>query len=106
MVRFLRVCAALVALAALLPVMADTPSSAPIEKRIVGYFPEWSVYQRKYNVADIPADKLTHINYAFAKITNGECSLFDSYAAIDKFYPGDKWDANFVRGNFRQLQLL
>src|SRR5262249_14122871 len=58
-------------------------------------------------VGHIPAAKLTHVNYAFAKIgPTGECALFDSYAAIDKFYPGDKWDAGFLRGNFHQLQIL
>jgi chitinase len=76
------------------------------EKRIVAYFAEWSVYARKYHVADIPADRLTHVNYAFAKIHRGELTLFDSYAAIDKFYPGDKWDAGFLRGNLHQLQVL
>jgi chitinase len=76
------------------------------DRRIVGYFTEWSNYQRKYNVADIPADRLTHVNYAFARINNGECALVDSYAAIDKFYPGDRWDAGFLRGNLHQLQLL
>ena len=30
----------------------------------------------------------------------------DSYAATDKFYPGDKWDRGYLRGNFRQLQHL
>src|SRR4051812_34210001 len=76
------------------------------DKRIVAYYIEWSIYQRKFNVADIPAEKITHINYAFAKIVNGECALFDSYAAIDKAYPGDTWDAGVLRGNFKQLQLL
>ena len=53
-----------------------SPTSAG-EKRLVGYFAEWGIYGRKYNVGDIPAEKLTHINYAFARITNGECVLFD-----------------------------
>ena len=74
--------------------------------RVVGYYAEWTIYQRKYNVADIPAAKLTHINYAFAKIANGECAIFDSYAAIDKFHPGDDWNAGTLRGNFRELQRL
>jgi chitinase len=89
--------------------IASAPAADPVgaEKRIVGYFPEWSVYQRNYHVANIPAEKLTHINYAFAKISEvGECALFDSYAAIDKFYTGDKWDPGFLRGNFHQLQIL
>jgi chitinase len=88
---------------------ATLPAQAPVakDKRIVAYFTEWSVYQRKYNVPDIPADKLTHINYAFTKISPaGECALFDPYAAIDKFYPGDTWDNGVLRGSFHQLQLL
>lgn len=76
-------------------------------KKVVAYYAEWSIYGRKFNVGDIPADKLTHVIYAFARISEkGEVGLFDSYAAIDKFYPGDKWDAGFLRGNFHQLQQL
>jgi chitinase len=82
---------------------AQELKSAP---RIVAYFAEWGIYQRKYNVADIPADKLTHVNYAFAKIQNSEAALFDPYAAIDKAYPGDTWDPGVLRGNFKQLQVL
>jgi chitinase len=80
--------------------------SVPAKPWVVGYFAEWSIYQRKYNVADIPADKLTHINYAFAKIVDGECALADSYAAIDKAYPEDKEGQGILRGNFKQLQVL
>jgi chitinase len=73
-------------------------------RRVVGYFTEWSVYDRRFNVNDIHGDKLTHVNYAFAQIKNGECVLFDSYAAIEKKYPSDK--EGELSGNFRQLQLL
>lgn len=38
------------------------------EPVVVGYFAEWAVYGRNYHVSDFPADKLTHLNYAFAKI--------------------------------------
>lgn len=72
---------------------------------IAGYFAEWGVYGRNYHVADIPADKVTHIIYAFAKIANGEVTIFDSYAALDKWYPGDNWEEE-LRGNFKQLKLL
>jgi chitinase len=76
-------------------------------RRVVAYFTEWSVYQRNYHVAGIPADRLTHVNYAFAKPTaDGECVLFDAYAAIDKAYPGDKWDQGVLRGSFNQLLVL
>jgi chitinase len=86
--------------------LSFTLTAAPLsaaEPKIVGYFIEWGVYDRNYHVKDIPSDKLTHINYAFAKIVNGECALFDSHAAIDKAYEGDKQEPGALRGNFNQL---
>jgi chitinase len=84
------------------------PDPQPAGQRVVGYFVEWGIYQRNYHVASIPGDRLTHINYAFAKVSpQGEVGLFDSFAAIDKAYPGDKWDPpTTLRGNFNQLALL
>lgn len=43
-----------------------TPTS-PIstKKKIVGYVAQWDIYDRKYPVSSIPAEKLTHIMYAF-----------------------------------------
>lgn len=75
-------------------------------QRIVGYYPSWAIYARSYFVTDIPAEHLTHINYAFANISGGEVVLGDAYADIDRFYPGDCWDPGCERGNFRQLRLL
>ena len=86
--------------------MAATSSS---NKRIVGYFVEWGVYARNYHVADIPVEKLTHINYAFAKIENGRVAVWDTYAALEKFYPAtDSWTdpSGTLRGNFNQLRVL
>jgi GH18 family chitinase len=43
-------------------------------KLLVGYFPGWAIHARNYHVSDIPADKLTHVNYAFAGISgSGDC---------------------------------
>lgn len=36
--------------------------------KIVGYFPSWGIFGRSYNVSNIDASKVTHINYAFADI--------------------------------------
>lgn len=76
-------------------------------KYVVGaYYPEWGTYDRNYQIADVPADKLTHLFYAFAKIDgNGQVALFDSYAATEKSFPGDTWDQS-LRGNFNQLKKL
>ena len=71
--------------------------------RKIGYFIEWGVYARNYHPLDIPADKITHINYAFANVgTDGRIQLGDAYAAIDKYYPGDTWNQPY-RGAYNQL---
>jgi len=53
------------------------------ERRIVTYFPEWGIYQRNYQISDVPWDKITHFNYAFVDIDlqNGTVKLFDDHAA-------------------------
>ena len=77
--------------------------AAPI---IVAYFAAWSIYSRSYNIADIPGDKITHINYAFANIgSDGVLILGDSWADVEKAFPGDTWDQP-LRANFNQLLKL
>jgi len=69
------------------PSPTPSPTPEPVSRRIVGYYTSWSIYQRDFQVADIPAARLTHVNYAFANLDGetGECKL------------GDIWsdDANF-----------
>jgi len=86
--------------------------------KVIGYFTEWGVYQRNYHVKNVDtsgsAAKLTHINYAFGNVTNGQCAIGDAYADYDKFYDAassvdgvaDSWDAGALRGNFNQLRKL
>jgi chitinase len=93
----------------------QTPRAAGVT---LGYFVDWGVYQRNYHVKNIEtsgsADKLTHINYAFGNVTNGQCAVGDSYADYDKFYDAassvdgttDTWDAGALRGSFNQLRKL
>lgn len=75
-------------------------------KKIIAYYPAWATYARNYQVADIPGQKLTHVNYAFANVRNGQCVLGDSYADADKAFAGDTWDQGALRGNFNQLTKL
>ena len=75
-------------------------------KKSVAYYTAWSTYARNYQVTDIPADQVTHINYAFANVADGKCALGDSYADTDKAFAGDSWDAGSKRGNFNQLNKL
>jgi chitinase len=86
--------------------------------KILGYFVQWGVYARNYHVKNIhtsgSAQKLTHINYAFGNVVNGQCVLGDTYADYDRFYDAtssvdgvaDTWDAGALRGNFGQLRRL
>jgi chitinase len=48
--------------------MTTSPND-PKAKRLVGYFASWTIHVENYHVADIPADKLTHVIYAFANVT-------------------------------------
>jgi GH18 family chitinase len=88
------------------PTPAPAPNPAPPPgvdgAKIVGYFPEWGIYERGYTVSDIPAAKLDVINYAFAQIVNGEVALFDSWAAVERPFGPDTWDTP-LRGNFGAL---
>jgi chitinase len=60
------------------------------------------------------ASKLTHINYAFGNVTNGQCAIGDAYADYDKAYTADQsvdgvadtWDTGALRGSFNQLRKL
>ena len=48
---------------------ADQPSY-----KLIGYFPSWAIHAMRYNVSDIPANKLTCIIYAFAGVSaDQEC---------------------------------
>ncbi|NTX11514.1 glycosyl hydrolase [Myxococcus sp. CA056] len=89
------------------PVTVAIPGGNP-SKRIVGYFTQWGIYGRNYQVAHIPAAKLTHINYAFSNISaDGRCVLGDVFADIDKGggWAGE-WDPGQLRGNFRAFKEL
>ncbi|MEV6836378.1 glycoside hydrolase family 18 chitinase [Streptomyces sp. NPDC051133] len=87
------------------------------DKVKLGYFTEWGIYGRNYNVKNLvtsgSAAKITHINYAFGNVTNGQCAIGDSYADYDKAFTADQsvsgvadtWDQP-LRGNFNQLREL
>jgi chitinase len=93
-----------------------TPPTTGNKVRL-GYFTEWGIYGRNYNVKNLvtsgSAAKITHINYAFGNVTNGQCAIGDSYADYDKAFTADQsvsgvadtWDQP-LRGNFNQLRQL
>ncbi len=57
-------------------------------------------------MSDLPASQITHINYAFSQINwEGEVSIYDSWAAIEKSFGKDTWETP-LRGNYHALQVL
>ena len=74
--------------------------------KIVGYYPAWTTHARNFQVADIPAQNLTHVIYAFAKISpGGQITLGEPWADIQKRFPGDRNGQPYF-GSFGQLQKL
>ncbi|NBX37281.1 MAG: hypothetical protein EBR10_08685 [Planctomycetes bacterium] len=89
-----------------LSVLLSNWGACPPERRIVAYWIEWGIYGRNYQPSDTPLHKITHLNYAFAKIdSQGRVAPFDTYAAIEKNYPGDTWDQP-IRGTYHQLNTV
>ena len=99
-------------------------------KRVIGYFTQWGIYGRNYQVKDIDtsgsAAKLTHINYAFGNVRNNRCEVGvtqasdpntgvggDAFADYTKAFgagesvsgSADTWDQP-LRGNWNQLKQL
>ncbi|MBL4763799.1 MAG: chitinase [Colwellia sp.] len=102
-----------------------------IDNVVGAYFVEWGIYERDYDVSQIPADNLTHLLYGFIpicgsneslkEIENGnawralekacagsadyEVVIHDPWAAVQKTLPGiDSTDP--IRGTYAQLMAL
>lgn len=77
------------------------PSPTKVNYKIVTYYTEWSIYARNFLIRDIPGDKITHLNYAFAKPTvEGNLEVYDKYAFLEKSFSSTSY------GNYNELMLL
>jgi chitinase len=64
------------------------PPSSVAAPRVVGYFTDWGIYGRNYQVKDVEtsgaAARLTDLVYAFGKVTDGKCAAADPWADYQK----------------------
>ncbi|PBI86809.1 Chitinase A1 precursor [Flavobacterium sp. ACN2] len=81
-------------------------------KKVVGYYAQWSIYARDFNVPKIDGSKITHLNYSFYGTTydpahpeNTKLKCLDTYADYEHMEGGIPWDAP-VKGNFYDLMKL
>ena len=79
----------------------DVGPSAANRSMVIGYYADWTA--EKYPLADIPATKLTHVNYAFGKIGPDNRLIFNSGPAVDRVYPGDCTEPGCPHGLFHQI---
>jgi chitinase len=63
---------------------------------VVGYYPSWGTYARDFQVGEVAADQLTHLVYAFGKVTGGECAAGDEWADFRK--PGPNGPSGNIGG--------
>lgn len=68
-----------------------TTAPAPVASgpaRVVGYYSNWGVYARNFQVRDLEtsgaAARLTHLLYAFGKVDKGTCAAGDAWADYQK----------------------
>jgi chitinase len=85
------------------PTLLGAPAAANFAYRIVGYYPSWGVYARKYSPVEVPVDHLTHLNYAFGKIdrTSLQCVYADTTADDNNFI-----DLRRMKQNYPHLKVL
>jgi chitinase len=89
-------------LTALLLTGCSTPvrQPDPSPPKVVGYYPSWGTYARDFQVSDVAAGELTHLLYAFGKVTDGRCAAGDPWADYRKPIDG------VPGGNIAQLRKL
>ncbi|GAL03400.1 chitinase [Photobacterium aphoticum] len=120
-------CAALLATSTLFSGMAlSHPTDEPV---VALYYPDWKIYNKQYiTPSQLPADKITHVIYAFLAVCGpvtaspdnvqrimaqacqnkptGTAIVFDNFAATQKSLPGKTSENVSYLGNFGQLKYL
>ena len=118
---FLQVCVVLALIAGAVGLGAPKAAKAAVpvsSKTILGYFVQWGIYKRNYLVKNVDtsgsAERMTHINYAFADVDSTyKCATADSFADYNKAFNASETvdgtadvSSQKLKGNFNQLREL
>ena len=99
-----------------LPAQAAPQSATGERPLLVGYFPQWGLYNEpQYLMRDLVAGNgaaiLSQVNYAQAFVTGGRCSVADPHADLDLAYTAAQSvdgvadaPAQVLRGGFNQVR--
>lgn len=96
-------------------VVAGLPLATTQSRKVVAaYFPNYAIYDRNFQVADVPAGQLTHLFYAFLDVTRaGVVGLADPWAetqyqfgATESVSGRADQPGQALSGNFNQLAEL
>ncbi|GAA1557869.1 hypothetical protein GCM10009789_09130 [Kribbella sancticallisti] len=111
--------ALLVAAAVTVPLgLVAVPAEAHSQKLVVGYYTQWSGYDRNFLVSDLvkngTAAKLTHLNYAFGFLdASGNCISSDPWADYQRPFSAEQSvsgqadePGQALAGNLNQLKQL
>ncbi|WP_433166119.1 glycoside hydrolase family 18 protein [Kribbella sp. CA-247076] len=108
----------LVAAATVTAGLTAVPAEAHSSKRVVGYYTNWSGYDRNFLVSDLvkngSAARLTHINYAFGFVDQqGNCVSSDPWADYQRPFTAEQSvsgqadePGQVLNGNLNQLRQL
>jgi chitinase len=66
------------------PAQPANPAPAPAAYKVVAYYASWGKYQN-FDLSKIDASRITHLNYAFANIVNGQIAIGDPNADPEQF---------------------
>lgn len=88
-------------------------SAQPVhDKKVIGYYAQWAIYARDYNVWDVDGSKLTHLLYSFFgtefDVLHPELTKLkslDPYADFDHNEGNHTWSDPY-KGNFADLRDL
>ena len=95
---------AITLLLALFTALLQTSTTQTAAYKVVGYYADWTA--ERYPLADIPADRLTHVNYAFGKIDADNKLTFNRAIALERVYPGDCTELQCPHGLFNQISII